>query len=304
MFERFTERARRVVVLAQEEARMLDHDYIGTEHILLGLIHEGQGVAAEALKAMNVSIDVVRERVAEIVGRGEASVPGAIPFTPRAKKVLEASLRESRALGDESIGTEHILLGLLDEPDGVAVQIVRSLDVHPASLRAEVLGIVGQGTRVERAVRLRPMTPEGYEAYVGPAIDHFASELEQSGAPPPNARERAEGTFGSLLPQGLATPGHVLAIAEDAGDGARVGLLWFGPSEGNPARAWLYDIEVNEDRRGTGWGRAIMRAFEAEAKARGFTSTGLNVFGDNDIARHLYESLGYAEVSRQMYKDL
>ena len=111
MFERFTDRARRVVVLAQEEARMLNHNYIGTEHILLGLIHEGEGVAAKALESLGISLEGVREQVEEIIGQGQTAPAGHIPFTPRAKKVLELSLREALQLGHNYIGTEHILLG-------------------------------------------------------------------------------------------------------------------------------------------------------------------------------------------------
>jgi hypothetical protein len=124
MFERFTDRARRVVVLAQEEARHLDHNYIGTEHILLGLIHEGEGVAARALTALDISLEAVRVQVEEIVGRGSDAPGGHIPFTPRAKKVLELSLREALALGHNYIGTEHILLGLIREGEGVAAQVL------------------------------------------------------------------------------------------------------------------------------------------------------------------------------------
>ena len=120
MFERFTDRARRVVVLAQEEARLLNHSYIGTEHILLGLIHEGEGVAAKALESLNISLEAVRAQVEEIIGQGGSSPSGHIPFTPRAKKVLELSLREALQLGHNYIGTEHILLGLIREGEGVA----------------------------------------------------------------------------------------------------------------------------------------------------------------------------------------
>ena len=112
MFERFTDRARRVIVLAQEEARNLNHNYIGTEHILLALLYEGEGVAAKALESLGISLDVVRQRVEEIIGRGQEAPSGHIPFTPRAKKVLELSLRESLQLGNNYIGTEHILLAL------------------------------------------------------------------------------------------------------------------------------------------------------------------------------------------------
>ena len=125
MFERFTDRARRVVVLAQEEARMLNHDYIGTEHLLLGLIHEGKGVAAKALDGMGITEEAVRQQVEEIVGRGQqASRSGHIPFTARAKKVLKLSLREALQLGHPYIGTEHILLGLIREGEGVAAQVL------------------------------------------------------------------------------------------------------------------------------------------------------------------------------------
>src|SRR5215469_2723889 len=127
MFERFTDRARRVVVLAQEEARMLDHGYIGTEHLLLGLVHEGDGIAAKALEAMEISLDAVREQVETIIGRGQHTESGHIPFTPRAKRVLELSLRESSLLGHNYIGTEHILLGLVREGEGVAVQVLVKL---------------------------------------------------------------------------------------------------------------------------------------------------------------------------------
>src|SRR3712207_9278810 len=122
MFERFTDRARRVVVLAQEEARLLNHNYIGTEHILLGLIHEGEGVAAKALESLGISLEAVRSQVEEIIGQGGSSPSGHIPFTPRAKKVLELSLREALQLGHNYIGTEHILLGLIREGEGVAAQ--------------------------------------------------------------------------------------------------------------------------------------------------------------------------------------
>ncbi len=115
MFERFTDRARRRGVLAQEEARGLNHNYIGTEHILLGLIHEGEGVASKALESLGISLEAVRQQVEEIIGQGQQAPSGHIPFTPRAKKVLELSLREALQLGHNYIGTEHILLGLIRE---------------------------------------------------------------------------------------------------------------------------------------------------------------------------------------------
>src|SRR3984885_13227666 len=117
MFERFTDWARQVIVLAQEEAKMLDHNYVGTEHILLGLIRQGEGVAAKALESLGISLDVTRQEVEEIVGRGQETPSGHIPFTPRAKKVLELSLREALQRGHNYIGPEHILLGLIREGD-------------------------------------------------------------------------------------------------------------------------------------------------------------------------------------------
>jgi ATP-dependent Clp protease ATP-binding subunit ClpC len=139
LFERFTDRARYVVVLAQEEARMLDHIYIGTEHILLGLIHEGEGVAAKALESLDISLEEVRQQVEEIIGQGEAAPTGQIPFTPRAKKVLELSFREARQLGHDHIGTEHILLGLIREGDGVAAQILQKLGADLKRVRRTVI---------------------------------------------------------------------------------------------------------------------------------------------------------------------
>ena len=143
MFQRFTDRARRVVVLAQDEARSLDHDWIGTEHLLLGLIDEGQGVAAKALEAMGVSTDAVRPQIEEITGRGQAPPRDEhIPFTPRAKKVLELSLRESLDLGHTYIGTEHILLALIAEGDGVAAQVLARSGVDIDRARRQVIQIL------------------------------------------------------------------------------------------------------------------------------------------------------------------
>src|SRR5689334_21830062 len=142
MFQRFTDRARRVVVLAQEEASRLKHNYIGTEHILLGLIREGEGVAAEALKSLGISLDPVRQQVEEIIGRGQEAPQGHIPFTPRAKKVLELALRESKQLGHNYIGTEHILLGLIREGDGVAAQVLVRLGADRNRVREQVIQLL------------------------------------------------------------------------------------------------------------------------------------------------------------------
>ena len=164
MFERFTDRARRVVVLAQEEARMLNHNYIGTEHILLGLIHEGQGVAAKALESLGINLQAVRQQVEEIIGRGQQAPSGHIPFTPRAKKVLELSLRESLQLGHNYIGTEHILLGLIREGDGVAAQVLVKLGADLNRVREQVIQLLhahpaeepGSAPSAARELRLLP----------------------------------------------------------------------------------------------------------------------------------------------------
>jgi ATP-dependent Clp protease ATP-binding subunit ClpC len=154
VFERFTDRARRVLVLAQEEARLLNHNFIGTEHILLGLIHEEEGVAAKAIDQCGISFDDVRAKVLEIVGSSSATLTGSPPFTPRAKKVLELSLREALQLGHNYIGTEHILLGLVREGDGVAAQVFVSLGVDLAGVRQQVIRLVS-GYQAEYAPTAR-----------------------------------------------------------------------------------------------------------------------------------------------------
>ena len=143
MFERFTDRSRRVVVLAQEEARMLNHNQIGTEHLLLALIRESGGVAAQALESLGLTEEAARQQVEEIIGRGQKDPPrGHIPFTPRAKKTLQLSMREAIALGHAYIGTEHILLGLLREDDGVAIRVLNGLGADPNRVRQQVIQLV------------------------------------------------------------------------------------------------------------------------------------------------------------------
>ena len=143
MFERFTDRARRVIVLAQQEARLLGHGYIGTEHLLLGLLADGGGTAAQALESLGVTLEAAREQVREMVGEGQQPQQGHIPFTPRAKRVLELSLREALNLGDDHIGTEHLLLGLLAEADDVGAQIVARLGASPRAIRDKVIELTG-----------------------------------------------------------------------------------------------------------------------------------------------------------------
>jgi ATP-dependent Clp protease ATP-binding subunit ClpC len=148
MFERFTERARQVVVLAQEEARTLKHNYIGTEHILLGLLREEEGLAARVLESLDITVERVRAQVVRIVGSGEEVTSGQIPFTPRAKKVLELALREALSLGHNYIGTEHILLGLVRENEGVAARILLDFDADAEKIRNEIIRMLsGPGGR-------------------------------------------------------------------------------------------------------------------------------------------------------------
>ncbi|PIE26387.1 MAG: NDP-hexose 4-ketoreductase [Micrococcales bacterium] len=177
MFERFTDRARRVVVLAQEEARMLNHNYIGTEHILLGLIHEGEGVAAKALESLGISLDSVREQVQEIIGQGQQAPSGHIPFTPRAKKVLELSLREALQLGHNYIGTEHILLGLIREGEGVAANVLVKLGADLNRVRQQVLQLLSGYQGKEPATTGGPTegTPSG-----SLVLDQFGRNLTQA----------------------------------------------------------------------------------------------------------------------------
>jgi ATP-dependent Clp protease ATP-binding subunit ClpC len=149
MFERFTDRARRVVVLAQEEARRLNHNHIGTEHILLGLIREGDGVAAHALESLGISPEAVRQQIEEIISEGRGVPSGHIPYTPRAKKVLELSLREALQLGHNYIGTEHILLGLLREGKGAAAQVLVKLGGDLGRVRQQVIQLLEEATGEE-----------------------------------------------------------------------------------------------------------------------------------------------------------
>ena len=177
MFERFTDRARRVVVLAQEEARMLNHNYIGTEHILLGLIKEGEGVAAKGLEALGISLDGVRTQVEEIIGQGQQAPSGHIPFTPRAKKVLELSLREALQLGHNYIGTEHILLGLLREGEGVATQVLVKLGADLNRVRQQVIQLLSGYQGKEAVTSGGPQEGQPSTSLV---LDQFGRNLTQA----------------------------------------------------------------------------------------------------------------------------
>jgi ATP-dependent Clp protease ATP-binding subunit ClpC len=196
MFERFTDRARNVVVLAQEEARLLKHNYIGTEHILLGLARESDGLAAKALEALGISLEAAREQVVEIIGRGERSPSGHIPFTPRAKKVLELSLREALQFGHNYIGTEHLLLGLIREGEGVAAQVLVRLGGDLSAIRQQVI----------RLLKEKPTTEELPRA--AQAAQAQAARLAES-ATEAGIIGRAEGA----VPAGIASPAESASLS-------------------------------------------------------------------------------------------
>ena len=235
LFERFTDRARRVVVLAQEEARLLNHNYIGTEHILLGLIHEGEGVAAKALESLGISLEAVRSQVEEIIGQGGSSPSGHIPFTPRAKKVLELSLREALQLGHNYIGTEHILLGLIREGEGVAAQVLVKLGADLSRVRQQVIqllsGYQGPGGSTEKAGSTAgPSGAPGQEQAV-----RLARARPVRSQPHP-ARPREE-----------ARPGHRSRPRDRAG---HAGAL--APHEEQPGAHRRARRRQDRDRRGPG----------------------------------------------------
>ncbi|MEY3846406.1 MAG: hypothetical protein RJA66_673 [Actinomycetota bacterium] len=179
MFEKFTDKARRVVVLAQEEAKLLNHNYIGTEHILLGLIHEGEGVAAKALESLGINLDSVRQQVQEIIGQGQQAPAGHIPFTPRAKKVLELSLREALQLGHSYIGTEHLLLGLIREGEGVAAQVLTKLGADTNRVRQQVIQLLS-GFQGKETVAVGGENTEKQKG--SQILDQFGRNLTQAAA--------------------------------------------------------------------------------------------------------------------------
>jgi ATP-dependent Clp protease ATP-binding subunit ClpA len=190
MFEKFTERARQVVVLAQEEARTLKHNYIGTEHILLGLLREEEGLAARVLESLDITVERVRAQVVQIVGAGEEVTSGQIPFTPRAKKVLELALREALMLGHNFIGTEHVLLGLARENEGVAARILLDLGADSEKIRNEVIRMLGdpvaraQAQAEARSIAIgqtsqRRGIDQAWLDGLGAVLDHLAAEIYQ-----------------------------------------------------------------------------------------------------------------------------
>jgi ATP-dependent Clp protease ATP-binding subunit ClpC len=195
MFERFTDRARNVVVLAQQEARLLKHSYIGTEHILLGLARESDGLAAKALEALGIGLEAVREQVVEITGRGQKSPSGHIPFTPRAKKVLELSLREALQFGHNYIGTEHILLGLIREGEGVAAQVLVRLGGDLSAIRQQVIRLLKENPTTDE----KPQAAQAAQAQAA----RLAESVGEAGIV-----SRAEGAG----PIGLASPAESASL--------------------------------------------------------------------------------------------
>ena len=246
MFERFTDRARRVVVLAQEEARMLSHNYIGTEHILLGLIHEGEGVAAKALESLDISLEAVRAQVEEIIGQGQQAPSGHIPFTPRAKKVLELSLREALQLGHSYIGTEHILLGLIREGEGVAAQVLQKLGADLNRVRQQVIQLLSGFQGKESAASGSPPSGSGAEA-------------PSSVAGPRPVRPQPD----PGRPRGQARPGHRARAGDRAGHADPVAAHEEQPGPDRRARR-----RQDDHRRGPGPGhRQGQRARDAQGQA-------------------------------------
>ena len=221
MFERFTDRARRVVVLAQEEARLLDHIYIGTEHLLLGLIHEGEGTAAKALEFFDVTLEAVRDQVLDIIGEGTSSPSGHIPFTPRSKKVLELALREAQQLGHNYIGTEHILLALIREGEGVGVQILQKLDVKLPDARTLTLGCI-KFLRDNPLQELNVPSLSSFLAEQKAQEEREAKGIDENG----NVTLRGGGEEFVLSPQFFAS----LCRARGLAGGSSIGTHHIGPA--------------------------------------------------------------------------
>jgi ATP-dependent Clp protease ATP-binding subunit ClpC len=211
MFERFTRRARQVVVLAQDEARTLNHNYIGTEHLLLGLLREEEGVAARVLSALDIGIDEVRAQVARIVGHGDEMSAGQIPFTPRAKRVLELALREAVAMGHNYIGTEHILLGLARENDGVAARILLDFGTDAEEIRNEVIRVLSGSGR------------SGAERASAERNPQLAAEIELD-----PARPRHRGTYAPAFATSTPFVLGWLLFAVALGIGVLIGWLIWG----------------------------------------------------------------------------
>jgi ribosomal protein S18 acetylase RimI-like enzyme len=245
-----------------------------------------------------------------VIGEGPSASEGHVPFTPRAKKVLEASLRETLKRDHSALGTEHLLLGLIRVEDGVAITVLQELGVEVDHVRTSVDRVLdGRDPAVATIsnVHLRAMRADEWDDWRAKAVVDYADDMVRNEA---ITREQAMAhsaeTTDGLLTDGIDTPGHRFFVAEEVSSARRVGHLWFGPRPRNPdpSVAWLYDVFVEETSRGRGVGRALMQLLEVEARAAGMRRIELNVFGDNAHAQRLYESLAYVEMARQMGKDL
>jgi hypothetical protein len=224
VFERFTDRARRVLVLAQEEARLLNHDFIGTEHILLGLIREGEGVAAQALDELDISLEAVRERVEETIGLssiGPTGPTGSPPFTPRSKKVLELSLREAMQLGHNHIGTEHVLLGIVREGEGVGAQVLNDLGADGDRVRQTVLDLLGgrgdAGSPGMETQSGRPLLGSSLRRSVGVGTGFAACSF--CGRQTPEAGQLVSGRLGAFICEHCIRDWHERLAAGGEGTG-------------------------------------------------------------------------------------
>jgi GNAT superfamily N-acetyltransferase len=270
MFKRFTDRARRVVVLAQEEARMLNHNYIGTEHILLGLIHEGEGVAAKALESLGISLDAVRQQVEEIIGQGQRAPSGHIPFTPRAKRALELSRTEAAQLGHNYIGTEHILLGLIREGDGVAAQVLMRLGADLNRVRQQVIQLLsGQQPQPVGAMKVRPREAADRTAALAFLTRHNSARVARRG-------------------ELLEPLDHPALLAE--ADGEVVGMLTYVP---DPGWDQCEVLTLHATRQWHGVGTALIKAVEQLAAGHGCARLWLITTNDNVDALRFYQRRGF-----------
>jgi Clp amino terminal domain, pathogenicity island component len=247
MFERFTDRARKVVVLAQDEARVLEHNYIGTEHVLLGLIAEGHGVACKALESLGIGLETVREQVEAAVGRGKKAGSGHIPFTPRAKRVLELSLRESLQLGHNYIGTEHILLGLIAEGDGVAAQVLVGLGANAEVTRRKVLEVLeSHQIKIATSGPRRVLAPAGWlgrlERRLTAIEDRLAAIEDHLGIASPPATDEA-----STSESGRADKHGDTADAFEGDDEPGDGESQPGDSAAGGGEGWLAEGGSDDD---------------------------------------------------------
>jgi GNAT superfamily N-acetyltransferase len=269
MFKRFTDRARRVVVLAQEEARTLNHNYIGTEHILLGLLHESDGVGAKALESLGISLDAVRQQVEEIIGRGQHAPPGHIPFTPRSKRVLELSLTEAVQLGHDYVGTEHILLGLIREGDGVAAQVLVKLGADLNRVRQQVTQLIsGRPAQPGEVMKVRPREDADRPAALAFLARHNSAQVAR---------------LGELL----EPLDHPALLAE--ADGEIVGMLTYVPEPGWE-QCEVLTLHVTDQWHGVG--TALIETVEQLAARHRCARLWLITTNDNIDALRFYQRRG------------